>query len=132
MKPVLLLLLAGAAAAAPSSVWDGVYSSEQAGRGQKLYKSDCSRCHGQDLEGVDDSPPLVGEAFLKKWRGKTVNRLVDLTRRTMPSDDPGGLTREQCTDLTAYLLSANGFPVGKTDLPSDIESQRGIMVEAKK
>ena len=132
MKPVFLLIAVVAAAAAPHSVWDGVYTSAQAGRGQKVYATECARCHGDVLEGVDDSPPLVGQAFLKKWRHKSVARLVDLTRRTMPSDGPGDLTRQQCTDMIAYILSVNGFPAGTVDLASEVEPQREIMIEPPK
>jgi mono/diheme cytochrome c family protein len=132
MKPVLLLMMAAAATAAPRSVWDGVYSSEQAGRGKKAYDSQCARCHGDTLGGVDDSPALVGEAFLKKWNDKALGRLVDITRRTMPSDGPGDLSRQDTTDMIAYMLSANGFPTGKTDLDSDASVQKQIMIERKK
>ncbi|HWA10787.1 MAG TPA: cytochrome c [Opitutaceae bacterium] len=130
MKLFLPVLLA--AAAASHSVWDGVYSAEQAARGQKAYQDGCARCHGDKLEGKDDSPPLVGDAFLKKWKNKAVSRLVDQTKRTMPSDGPGDLTRQDCTDMIAYLLSANGFPAGKTDLPVEAGAQKEIMIEAKK
>jgi mono/diheme cytochrome c family protein len=131
MKLFLLVTLA-AAAAAPHSVWEGVYSAEQAGRGKKAYLADCTRCHGDMLAGVDDSPALVGQAFLKKWNGKSVARLVDLTRRTMPTDGPGDLSREECTDITAYLLQVNGFPAGKDDLASDAAILKQIMIEPKK
>jgi hypothetical protein len=36
---VLCLILIGSAIAAPRSVWNGVYSKEQAARGQKAYNS---------------------------------------------------------------------------------------------
>ena len=34
---------------APSerSVWDGVYTEEQAKRGEALYEKQCSACHGE-------------------------------------------------------------------------------------
>ena len=133
MKPALFLILAAAAAAAPRSVWDGVYSTDQAARGQKLYVAQCVKCHGEDLRGgPEDSPPLIEQSFLKRWHNKAVGRLVDATRRTMPPDSPGELSREQSTDIIAYLLSANGFPAGKTELPSDVASLREIMIEPKK
>ena len=45
------------------SVWDGVYSSDQADRGQKVYEATCARCHGADLTG-GRARPLVGESFV--------------------------------------------------------------------
>jgi mono/diheme cytochrome c family protein len=123
-----------APAAAPEarSVWDGVYSAEQAARGKKAYGTECARCHGDALLGGEDSPPLVDQEFLKGWYGKNVGRLVDQTRRTMPSDGPGRLSRQLCTDVVAYLLNANGFPAGKADLANDAAAQRQITIEAKK
>jgi mono/diheme cytochrome c family protein len=114
------------------SVWDGVYSAAQAARGKKAYDTECARCHGDALLGGEDSPPLVDQEFLKGWYGKNVGRLVDQTRRTMPSDGPGRLSRQLCTDVVAYLLNANGFPAGKADLANDAAAQRQITIEAKK
>jgi hypothetical protein len=50
----------------------------------------------------------------------------------MPSDGPGDLTRQDCTDMIAYLLSANGFPAGKADLATEAEAQKEIVIEPKK
>ena len=120
------------AAAASRSVWDGVYSREQAGRGQTAYNSKCARCHGENLMGGEDSPALVDRDFLEKWNGKSVGSLVETIRKTMPSDGPGKLTRQQSTDITAYLLSANGFPAGNGDLASDADVLSEILFQARK
>ena len=132
MKSVFLLILAAAAAAAPSSVWDGVYSSDQADRGKKAYGSQCARCHGDALLGGEDSPPLVDQDFLGNWNGKSVGDLVEYTRKKMPSDGPGKLNRAMCTDIVAYLLSANGFPAGQGRLEPNVEAMNQIQIEAKK
>jgi hypothetical protein len=50
----------------------------------------------------------------------------------MPSDGPGRLSRQLCTDVVAYLLNANGFPAGKADLANDAAAQKQITIEAKK
>jgi|ERR1017187_805863 mono/diheme cytochrome c family protein len=127
----VLVVMAGAAAAS-HSVWDGVYSKEQAGRGQTAYNSKCARCHGEALLGGEDSPALVDRDFLEKWNGKSVGSLVELIRTTMPSDGPGKLSRQQSTDIAAYLLSANGFPAGNSDLISDADALNEILLQAKK
>ena len=120
------------AAAASHSVWDGVYSKEQAARGQTTYNSKCARCHGENLMGGEDSPALVDRDFLEKWNGKSLGALVEVIRKTMPSDGPGKLSRQQSTDITAYLLSANSFPSGSADLPSDPDVLNSIVLQAKK
>ena len=131
MGPAVLLILAAAAVAGSRSVWDGVYSREQASRGQTAYNSKCARCHGDALLGGEDSPPLVDKDFLERWNGKSVGSLVELTRGTMPSDGPGKVSRQQCTDIIAYLLGANGFPAGKSDLEPDAAALNEIVFQSK-
>ena len=131
-RSVLLLALAAVAAAAPGSIWDGVYSSAQAARGKKAYLADCAECHGESLRGIDDALPLVDQIFLKKWTGKSVGHLVDVTRRTMPTDSPGTISRQVCTDIVAYVLSENGFPAGQRDLAPDTALLKQILIEPKK
>jgi S-disulfanyl-L-cysteine oxidoreductase SoxD len=62
-------------AAEVRSVWDGVYTNEQAARGLKLYAAECARCHGDNLLGGESTPELVGDSFLERWNGKTVAEL---------------------------------------------------------
>jgi len=116
---------------ASRSVWSGVYSKEQVTRGQKAYNSLCARCHGEALLGGEDSPPLVEKDFLEKWNQKSVGSLVDFTRKTMPSDGPGKLSRRQCLDIITYILSANGFPAGASELEPDAADLNEILILPK-
>ena len=96
------------------SVWDGVYSSDQADRGQKVYEATCARCHGADLTG-GRARPLVGESFVRDWGGLTLDSV--LTRaKTMPPGAAGSLAEERYLDILAYVLSKNDFPTGTGDL----------------
>ena len=98
------------------SVWDGVYTEEQAKRGEPIYRKECASCHGETLTGGESSPPLTGGAFLANWNGLTVGDLFERIRKTMPQSAPGRLTRQQDSDILAFMLSANKFPAGKTEL----------------
>src|SRR6185436_12763694 len=75
----------------PVSIWDGVYTAEQARRGQLAYTGPCDRCHGYKLDGAPDdpdmlpAPPVAGPKFLRKWDGRTLAALFDYVRATMPS-----------------------------------------------
>ncbi|MGD1068778.1 MAG: c-type cytochrome [Bryobacteraceae bacterium] len=128
---LLLGLAAISVAAASRSVWDGVYSKSQVARGQTAYGELCATCHGPSLNGGEASPALSGEDFLGRWRGRTVNDLFEDIRTTMPSDDPGHLSRRQCADITAYILSVNAFPGGDKDLSSTTADLSDIRIEAK-
>jgi mono/diheme cytochrome c family protein len=114
------------------SVWDGTYTKPQAARGKIVYEQTCSRCHGETLLGGDDAKPLVGEAFLQKWDGQSVGKLFDVIRRTMPDDGPAVLSRRQSADVVAYVLAANGFPAGPTELESEDAPLNEILIKAKR
>ena len=129
---ILLFLVSLAAATVSRSVWDGVYTKEQAGRGQTVYREECMKCHAENLMGGEAGPALVGDEFLPKWNGKTVGDLCQIIRKTMPSDDPGNLSTGQYSDVVAYILSANGFPVGQKDLERDIVPLNEIRIETKR
>jgi mono/diheme cytochrome c family protein len=104
------------------SVADGVYSAGQATRGQPIYSAQCAECHGPALEG-SSGPPLAGDAFLSNWSAQPLANLVDKIQKTMPFSLPGSLSRQQSTDLVAYMLQAGKFPAGQTDLTDAALSQ---------
>jgi hypothetical protein len=69
---------------------------------------------------------------MKGWSGKSLAELVEYTRTEMPSDGPGKLSRRLCVDITVFVLSANGYPAGKTELTADEEQLGKIVIEPKK
>ena len=130
MKRLLVALvtiscLAAAVIAAQTSrtLWDGVYSEEQAARGEKVYAERCSKCHGDTLGGQEAAPALTGATFYSNWEGETLEALSDRVRTTMPQDKPGSLTRAQNADLLAYMLRVGGYPAG----PMALDGQAGAM-----
>jgi len=114
------------------SVWDGVYTEEQAKRGEPIYRKECASCHGEMLTGGESAPPLTGGAFLANWNGLTVGDLFDRIRKTMPQRALGRLTRQQDSDILAFMLSANKFPAGKNELYRQLEMLKEIRFESTK
>ena len=114
------------------SVWDGVYTDEQAKRGEEVYHRECAACHGDLLTGGESAPPLTGGAFQANWNGLTLGDLFDRIRKTMPQSKPGLLTRQQNADVLAFMLSINKFPAGKTELYRQSEMLKEIRFETKK
>ena len=142
MKFALPLLvafgLAGAAVAQDvvnqntgKSVWQGIYTADQAERGAGVYAQRCGACHGAALNGTGEAPALVGGEFVSHWDTMTVGDLYDRVRTTMPQNDPLSLTREEYVDVLAFLLKNNGFPVGSQpmDKRSEVLSTIGITAE---
>ena len=128
---LLSLVTLVAIAQAPGSVWDGVYTPQQANRGEALYSMQCAACHGSELTGGESAPPLMGGEFLSNWYGLTVGDLFDRIRVSMPADRPGTLNREKAADILAHIFLVNQFPAGKTDLATQSEYLKQIRIEAK-
>ncbi len=137
--PVLLPMLmavgmAGAAVAQDGgrSVWQGIYTGEQADRGAGIYAQRCGACHGAALNGTGEAPPLVGGEFVSHWDTLTVGDLYDRVRTTMPQNDPMSMTREEYADVLAYMLKNNGFPAGTRELDKRSEVLATIGITAEK
>jgi mono/diheme cytochrome c family protein len=119
-----LALWAAAALAQPSasrSVWDGVYAKEQASRGREQYEQACAACHGADLQGLGMAGPLAGDTFVMTWNGRSLEELFTRIQATMPFDNPGSLSSTATREIVAFLLDANKFPPGQTELPPRAE-----------
>ena len=101
------------------TVWDAVYTEEQAKRGSELYAKRCAACHGDGLGGVESAPALVGPAFYANWEGETLDALSERMRISMPQDAPGSLSRTQNADILAHIMKTGGYPSGSTPL-SDV------------
>ena len=121
-----------APAHAAQSAWDGVFNKEQVERGRTAYNAQCARCHGETLGGGENSPALVDEVFFTIWAGRSVGELVEYTRTTMPSDGPGKISRKRCIDIAAYVLSANGFPTGDHEFPTELAALNQITITRTK
>jgi mono/diheme cytochrome c family protein len=124
---VALLALAGSAVqgrqseGTPRSTMTGVYTADQAARGEQIYMNICVSCH----------PPATytGETFRTSWGSRPLSELFTAITEKMPKNDPGSLTADEYAEVVAYLLQMNGIPAGKADLPGDVEALKTIRVE---
>ncbi len=112
---------------AAKSVLEGVYTDEQAKRGEKVFKDACETCHGPKLMGTDTGgPTLSGPDFINGWKDMSLGALLNKVSMDMPSNAPGTLTPEQYADVLAYVLSFNKYPKGQMELPKDPEDLRPV------
>jgi S-disulfanyl-L-cysteine oxidoreductase SoxD len=125
---LLQQMLLAQAAPHQVSIRNGVYTAEEAQRGKAIYQNQCGMCHGDALEGQGQNSPLAGTIFLNNWTGQTVADLFMKTIVMMPAMDPGTLTPKDTAEVIAYILRANKFPAGKTELPSDPQSLEMIHI----
>ncbi len=107
-------------AAAETTIWDGVYTTAQAERGERVAQASCLGCHSQN----EWATPM----FLTVWSGRPVVDLYENLRMTMPYDAPGRLSREEYSEIVSYILRLNNAPAGDADLPSDPEGLAAILL----
>src|SRR6188508_3691396 len=121
-----------AAPGASKSVWDGVFTAEQAERGAAAFKTSCSECHGNDLAGDGFAPALTGSDFMGNWNELSVGDLYERIRISMPPSGPSAVTPAQKADIVAHILNVNKFPAGTTELEPKTEVLKAIKIEMKK
>ncbi|HUQ52892.1 MAG TPA: cytochrome c [Gammaproteobacteria bacterium] len=114
--------------------WDGVYTTEQAQRGQVAYTGPCDRCHGYKLDGASEdpdmlpAPPVAGPKFLRKWNGRSLAVLLEYLRTTMPSNNPGYLSDGEVADVVAYMLATSGVPAGSEPLRPELDVLAAVVI----
>jgi mono/diheme cytochrome c family protein len=107
-----------AAAPAPPSTMTGVYTAAQAAEGKVVYDGACAMCHGPNLRGSFEAPPLTGR-LIANWAGGSVGGLHSYVQKAMPLFAPGSLSAEVDAKIVAYILQTNGYPAGAKPLPAD-------------
>jgi mono/diheme cytochrome c family protein len=101
----------------------GVYSAEQASRGQDVYAGMCKSCH--------TAASHTGVTFQKLWDGRSLSELFGYISTKMPKNEPGSLSPEEYADLLAYLLKLNQMPAGSADLTPDTTMLGAIRIETR-
>src|SRR5882724_10133194 len=103
------------------SVWDGIYTQEQAERGHSLCNQHCASCHGDTLAGGEVAPPLAGGDVLANWNGLTVDDLFDRIRRSITA------TERRSSGLYVQLQQVSGREDGTSarHRATEADSDRG-------
>ena len=131
---VALAVLGGEAPATATqirTVWDGVYTAEQAVRGAPLYEQSCAECHGSDLAGGEMAPGLAGSEFAWNWNGLSVGDLFERVRISMPQGEPSSVSRQDKADILAFMFERSGIPAGEAELATRTAMLAGISFVAE-
>lgn len=104
-----------------STTLDGVFTEEQARRGEEVYADTCANCH--------PTSRFEGSSFLPSWTGAPVSTLFTVIRTQMPFDNPGSLDRAEYAAVVAYIFELNGFPAGESPLPASADSLSGLTIQ---
>src|SRR6266542_6331815 len=108
------------------SQWDGVFTAEQAARGEALYTKHCALCHGPDLEGEGHAPPLTGDGFSANWNDRPLSELFETIQTSMPPQEPGRLNAQETADVMAFMLRTGSYPSGRSELSGTVDALRQI------
>jgi cytochrome c len=84
-------------------IWQGVYTTAQADRGQTSFNSSCLRCHGDKLQG-NTAPALSGDRFFTTWGSEPIASLFAKIRDTMPPNFGTSIDDQVKLDIVAYIL----------------------------
>lgn len=119
-------LVAGLAAQdGQRTVRDGVFSSAQAARGERVFESICVNCH-------EMTEFTAAGAYLEDVEGEPLWETFDFVSSEMPEDDPGSLEPKEYAAVLAYIFSVYGLPSGDAELPVDRDSLRAIAIARPK
>lgn len=110
-----------------AGVSTGVFTQEQAERGQEVFSGRCAGCHGAELQG-GGAPRL--DPLNEAWQGMTLAALYRFVSTNMPFNAPGSLEPQQYADVISYVLAQNGFPAGEAELEPDDEALEAFVIDA--
>jgi hypothetical protein len=127
------VLRAGQAAGGTGrTVWDGIFTTDQANRGRTFFSASCAECHGGSLQG-GEGKPLSGDQFWNDWRESTVGELLSYISKNMPYSEDGSLagtlSASTYVDIVAHMLERNGLPAGTQELTT--ASSVGVQIIKK-
>lgn len=118
---------------AKSAASDPQFSSAdfdaQAQAGKAQFKKNCSACHSEGMDNHAMAPALAGNAFVSRWKGKTILDLFSRMRMTMPPASPQSLDDESYLSILAYLLDENSMISATSRLTDDPELMKGITLD---
>ncbi len=100
----------------PPEIVQASYMATQADEGALLYEQSCASCHGSELEGGFEAPPMVGATFRLQWGGRPIGVFLEAIESTMPLDAPGSLGQDGYEAVVSYILRENGVVPGDTEL----------------
>lgn len=116
-----------AQADAAGTAQDGLFTLQQAERGERVYQAECASCHATDMKGGPAARGLSGLTFRYLWADRPLEALFNAMRETMPPGKPGALREQAYFDLLAAILRRNGFPPGEAELEADEQVLRSTL-----
>ena len=107
------------------------FTDAQASSGEAIYEDTCARCHGEELQGGEFGPALLGHAFVSHWAGKPAGSLLSRIKATMPPGNAGALSDPSYLAIIAYILEKYSVKSAPTAPTSDRATMETLLLPAK-
>ena len=111
------------AASAAKTTLSGIYTKDQASKGEDIYYTLCVTCHPKGT--------YAGPQFKTNWNNRPLWDLWDWISNKMPKNDPGSLQPAEVVQVMSYILQQNKMPAGTTPLPPNEKTLYGIKIQIK-
>jgi mono/diheme cytochrome c family protein len=111
LLPTPLIAAAAALATTSGGLLPTLFTTSEAAQGRIVFEQNCAACHGDDLRGKI-GPALIGPSFGSASAHTTVLIMFNVIAFEMPAGDPASLSKQNYTDVMAYILQRNGYPAG--------------------
>jgi mono/diheme cytochrome c family protein len=98
----------------------GIYTAEQAKKGENVYGAACLSCH--------KTVEFTGERFWNTLVNRPLWDFFKYLKSDMPQDNPGSLGDEDYTNVISYIFTLNAMPAGQRTLPADSATLAKIKV----
>jgi alcohol dehydrogenase (cytochrome c) len=91
---------------------NGPFTADQSRSGRALYAANCAQCHGAQLQGAGEAPPLSGSTFIAAWGNRSTDELYNLVKASMPYGNGNSLDADTYRKIVGFVLAANGAKPG--------------------
>lgn len=114
------------------TIWDGVFTAEQAEAGAPIYTENCAACHGRTGRGGPGGPGVTGANLNKNWEETTLLDFFMLAHTSMPPGRPGTAgSAQDYVNIVAYIMEMHGAEPGDSELVYNEEQLGNIYIVRK-
>lgn len=114
------------------TIWDGVFTAEQAIAGGALYTKYCQGCHGKTGRGTPGGPGVTGANLNKAWEETSLLDFYLFAHGNMPPGNAGRIGNEQdYVNIVAYIMEMHGAEPGESKLVWNEDQLSNIYIVRK-
>src|SRR5438445_2529347 len=125
------VLSAALLSASAIALENGPFTADQSRAGRALYVANCAACHGPQLQGAGEAPPLAGATFIAAWGNRATEELYNLVKASMPYGNGNSLDADTYRRIVAYVLAANGAQPGAKAFSGNESIKIGTIADGK-